>query len=1394
MKITKKILALLLSLAMMVTFMPMSIFAVDEQTEDAQETIAQENTEEVVEADDEVQPETLESQEEITPAKATKEDGYTIQVGFAETGNSGDYCFIDGNGELFVPDNNDEGEYYFDKTEESVRVGFKPGDKCWLDGIWIFEDEYRLNPEKGKKSLKDLRDWGEVKVKNNKVVGDGEDGEVWNVFTVNFNDDLKDDYIYIEGKFDTFNPEDASGNEYYTNKFQVEYDDVSHPDGYVELSKNGAAWSKIKNGYSDEYKIGDKLKFRVFVPEKMEGKDPVIEVSEPGDKNSPDGYFIFSDEADEDSDRFLDVTGNTFVYTPRNEFAAGIHVKIWWSTEEHAFDIFEQVTIDEKGKDAYYFVETNAVNDAGIVGFADKYYGASDLTCLDDGKSLLRVKNGSTETIYIRPDGNDYEVDKLVINGVEYAKNPTGTQKAFSELGSKLKESTKYKRGYEYTVSKNDIKEGTSRVFFIAYFRERTDWDKYKGTLPTEKFAYRFTGETAFKTSFAQELYSRYLSNVFESATKVNDALKYDTTNKVEEGKGVAGKGRYHFNLTYGDETIPVSADVLENDTDIVLSIKGSNDVVVPANELGSYTVTMDYDCDDARQFETDKNVKVYGNGSRIDYIYAVEGVKTGTEKIYDNCFISVNVSNDDNINNMLTIYKANYKNRNVLDNFDQPGNGQTQIRYNLHGAYGNNNDRDSITPVGENVVKISDPVLKGTDDYNSGSNTKSYVANVTGEKVTFKVVTERKLQGVYVGSNKITDTDISKEEYGYSFTADVSGDKTVNVYLEGRENYNYSLVNVTNYGGDNLRLSVNGSEVVNTNGENSKRNKYSTIVSYDNKNGDNGNVDITFSVPCTCVLTNAIINGQPVELSSNREERLNSLKELYVFKTVTVAKADVYDIQVGVRSGRKSGDDVEIDVGNFGWSKNGNVNDDDNIDGGDIELVKAVYKNGESPVVYYDENNNNILDIVKAEKARNASYWNPLAEDLPELNEKQKKDLDYDHYKGGEAVFPTGTEVTIRLTPDYGKQLVSFGVNGKHFEKGDANERNEYTFVVQPGNHHLEAKFEKRDNTVTTENNTSEISGEKVSFNNGNPVDAGTMQMVVNENATPATTANSDDVVAAVDISMNNVFYAGQDKVNKAWNDEKSTLESEATISMVVEDIDAGDSVRVIREHKDEDSGETLTQTLIETPNKDGECVKVNSDGTITIVSNKFSTYTICKDSEAKGKLGSATLATTSYTYSGGNKTPAVKTVKNSHGRVLSSKYYTVSYPSARKNVGAYYVTISGKKGTRYYGSSVKVKFTINPKGATIKAPKKAKKSFTAKWSKQSSKMSTKRISGYEVQYSMSSKFTSGVKSKKVKGYKKTSVKIKGLKAKKTYYVRVRTYLGSYKSAWSKTRSVKTK
>lgn len=65
--------------------------------------------------------------------------------------------------------------------------------------------------------------------------------------------------------------------------------------------------------------------------------------------------------------------------------------------------------------------------------------------------------------------------------------------------------------------------------------------------------------------------------------------------------------------------------------------------------------------------------------------------------------------------------------------------------------------------------------------------------------------------------------------------------------------------------------------------------------------------------------------------------------------------------------------------------------------------------------------------------------------------------------------------------------------------------------------------------------------------------------------------------------------------------------------------------------------------------------------------------------------KIKSVTLSQTRYKYDGKTKTPKV-TVKDSNGKIISSKYYKVTYPKARKKAGTYTVKI--KFSGRYKGT----------------------------------------------------------------------------------------------------------
>ena len=111
--------------------------------------------------------------------------------------------------------------------------------------------------------------------------------------------------------------------------------------------------------------------------------------------------------------------------------------------------------------------------------------------------------------------------------------------------------------------------------------------------------------------------------------------------------------------------------------------------------------------------------------------------------------------------------------------------------------------------------------------------------------------------------------------------------------------------------------------------------------------------------------------------------------------------------------------------------------------------------------------------------------------------------------------------------------------------------------------------------------------------------------------------------------------------------------------------------------------------------------------------------------------------------------------------------------------------------KGSYYTGTKT-LYLTINPQTTKVKKLTAKKKSLKVYITKKS-----KEVTGYQVQYSTSKKF-SGAKTKTISKYKTTTCTLSKLKAKKTYYVRVRTYKTvkgkKYYSSWSSAKSKKTK
>lgn len=174
--------------------------------------------------------------------------------------------------------------------------------------------------------------------------------------------------------------------------------------------------------------------------------------------------------------------------------------------------------------------------------------------------------------------------------------------------------------------------------------------------------------------------------------------------------------------------------------------------------------------------------------------------------------------------------------------------------------------------------------------------------------------------------------------------------------------------------------------------------------------------------------------------------------------------------------------------------------------------------------------------------------------------------------------------------------------------------------------------------------------------------------------------------------------------------------------------------------------------------------------------------------------KIGTVKLSKTAYTYNGKVQCPD-EVVKDRTGKALKGGMdYNVSYSKGMKNVGKYTVKVTFKEN---YSGSKSMTYSINPKGTSVSKVTATKKGFKVTWKKQKT-----QTTGYQVQYSTDKNFKKNNKTVTISKNSTTSKSVGKLKAKKKYYVRVRTYKTvkfggkSVKlySGWSKVKSVTTK
>ena len=396
-------------------------------------------------------------------------------------------------------------------------------------------------------------------------------------------------------------------------------------------------------------------------------------------------------------------------------------------------------------------------------------------------------------------------------------------------------------------------------------------------------------------------------------------------------------------------------------------------------------------------------------------------------------------------------------------------------------------------------------------------------------------------------GGNANTHFNIHLESTEWEFDNDWSSEATdfaVGINSSNLRNISKEEVNYITQGEDIVGLDT----------------KDSLGYTYDYDNS--GHVTFFVKVQWNDVITSLKINDVPYNVPHSKadlEAAFSTNFRALLFEIPNVPYADTYNIEA---SGRKQTQE-ELIMGNFGWTYDANTNeysDDDKILNGVLDFVKAEYKG----VTY-----TNLEDLNSA---------GPLFE----WNDGVRGTSD----PTGEAMFPAGTVLTLRLTPDSGYQLTSFDLNGFPFEPGE--EIGLYTFTIGGGNWHLGAHFTEVSDEVQA--NSSNVKAGNISLNKSETggFSNGTAKLEVNDVVSMSperkdsfentASENGYDINNYLDISLyNSIYKAGLKDSNgnyESWDTEVNNLGENATITLQLEQDMNGKDIALVHEKH---SGDTI-------------------------------------------------------------------------------------------------------------------------------------------------------------------------------------------------------------------------
>ena len=239
----------------------------------------------------------------------------------------------------------------------------------------------------------------------------------------------------------------------------------------------------------------------------------------------------------------------------------------------------------------------------------------------------------------------------------------------------------------------------------------------------------------------------------------------------------------------------------------------------------------------------------------------------------------------------------------------------------------------------------------------------------------------------------------------------------------------------------------------------------------------------------------------------------------------------------------------IYFPTGNFLWS---NLEEDKEtdmfLDHTLVEFVSFTYTDRDGKTVTYDS--------------------------LDDMNEANHAYLHFDGDPNkGEATLIAGGQLTVRLVPRYGYQVVQFGPNGGAFGS-NPDKVAEYTFTIANGNCHLGAKCAPVSDKVTSNAEGVSNGGIEINAENADEFAIGTAVLSVDDTQPSAAEISAFETAASgyvvdsyLDLNLNNVVYRGSEE--SVWSTEVTELTNTATISLTVSE-ELSDDVKIIHQKHD--------------------------------------------------------------------------------------------------------------------------------------------------------------------------------------------------------------------------------